>query len=187
MTTLITYASRSGSTAEIAEAIGKTLTQQGLSVDVRSTTDVTDVAYYQSVIVGSAVRQQKWLPEAMQFLNVYQKELAQKPVATFEVCMALATKNPARYRRALQTASAWMAPARNLVNPVSEGYFAGVLDLKKIKELRFRIALGAMVRLGLFPEGDHRDWDSIHNWAKVLPAQLAAETAVTLSGAVTRS
>ena len=31
---LITYASRSGSTAEIAEAIGKTLIQNGLSVEV---------------------------------------------------------------------------------------------------------------------------------------------------------
>ena len=92
--------------------------------------------------------------------------------------MALATQNPARYQRALQTAAAWMAPARQLVNPVSEGYFAGVLDLKKIKELRFRIALGAMVRLGLFPEGDHRDWDAIREWANALPAKLLAQTTV---------
>lgn len=98
--------------------------------------------------------------------------------------MALATKNPARHKQAVQTASAWMAPARNLVHPVSEGYFAGVLELKKIKELHFRIALGAMVRLGLFTEGDHRDWDAIHEWASALPALLIAETATTLSGAV---
>lgn len=184
MTILITYASRSGSTAEIAEAIGETLTQQGLSVDVRPMTQVTSVAQYQAVIAGSAVRQQQWLPEAMQFLEAHQRELAQKPVATFEVCMALATKKPARYTGALQTASAWMEPARQLVNPVSEGYFAGVLELKKIKELRFRIALGAMVRLGLFPEGDHRDWDAIGKWASALPALLFAETATTLSDAV---
>jgi menaquinone-dependent protoporphyrinogen oxidase len=180
MTVLVTYASRSGSTAEIAQAIGETLTQQGLSVDVRPMTQVTSVAQYQAVIAGSAVRQQQWLPEAMQFLEAHQGELAQKPVATFEVCMALATKNPARYTRALQTASAWMEPARQLVTPVSEGYFAGVLELKNIKELRFRIALGAMVRFGLFPEGDHRDWNAIRNWANTLPAKLLTQTARTL-------
>ena len=55
-----------------------------------------------------------------------------------------------------------------------------LLELKKIKELRFRIALGAMVRLGLFPEGDHRDWDAIDNWANTLPAKLLTQTAKTL-------
>jgi len=177
MTILITYASRSGSTAEIAEAIGETLTQQGLSVDVHPMSQVTDVASYQAVVAGSAVRQQAWLPEAMKFLQAHQHELAHKPVALFEVCMALATQNPVRYQRALQTASAWMEPARQLVNPVSEGYFAGVLELKNIQELRFRIALGAMVRLGMFSEGDHRDWDAIHEWAAALPAKLQAQTA----------
>lgn len=180
MTILVTYASRSGSTAEIAEAIGETLTQQGLSVDVRPMTQVTSVAQYQAVVAGSAVRQQAWLPEAMQFLETHQRELVRKPVATFLVCMALATKNPTRYQNGLRAASAWMAPARRLVNPVTEGYFAGVLEMKKIKELHFRIVLGAMVRLGLFPEGDHRDWDAIDRWANTLPAKLLTQTAKIL-------
>lgn len=180
MTILVTYASRSGSTAEIAEAIGGTFTEHGILVDVRPMTEVTGVAQYQAVVAGSAVRQQQWLPEAMQFLETHQPELVRKPVATFLVCMALATKNPTRYQNGLRAASAWMAPARQLVNPVSEGYFAGVLELKNIKELRFRIALGAMVRLGLFPEGDHRDWDAIDNWANTLPAKLLTQAARTL-------
>ncbi|MEQ8673424.1 MAG: flavodoxin domain-containing protein [Aggregatilineales bacterium] len=180
MTILLTYASRSGSTAEIAEAIGGTFTEHDISVDARPMTEVTGVAQYQAVVAGSAVRQQQWLPEAMQFLETHQRELVRKPVATFLVCMALATKNPTRYQNGLRAASAWMAPARQLVNPVSEGYFAGVLELKKIKELRFRIALGAMVRLGLFPEGDHRDWDAIDNWANTLPAKLMTQTAKIL-------
>lgn len=180
MTILVTYASRSGSTAEIAEAIGGTFTEHGILVDVRLMTEVTGVAQYQAVVAGSAVRQQQWLPEAMQFLETHQPELVRKPVATFLVCIALATKNPTRYQNGLRAASAWMAPAHQLVNPVSEGYFAGVLELKKIKELRFRIALGAMVRLGLFPEGDHRDWDAIDNWANTLPAKLLTQAAQIL-------
>lgn len=184
MTILVSYASRSGSTVEIAEAIGENLTKRGLAVDVRPMVEVTAVAPYQAVVAGSAVRQERWLPEAIHFLEMHQRDLSQKPVATFLVCMALATKNPTRYQNGLRAASAWMAPVRQLVNPVSEGYFAGVLDLKKIEELRFRIALGAMVRLGLFSEGDHRDWDAIGKWANALPPRLITETMTTLSGAV---
>lgn len=183
MTLLVTYASRGGSTAEIAQAVGETLTQQGIPVDVRPMAEVTDVAHYQAVIAGSAVWQQRWLPEAMHFLETHQSDLVRKPVATFLVCMALATRNPTRYQNGLRAASAWMAPARNLIHPVSEGYFAGVLELKKIKELRFRVLLGALVRLGLFPEGDHRDWDAIHDWAGALPPLLTTEVTTSLSGA----
>ena len=108
MTILVTYASRSGSTAEIAEAIGGTFTEHGILVDVRPMTEVTGVAQYQAVVAGSAVRQQQWLPEAMQFLETHQPELVRKPVATFLVCMALATKNPTRWAfYATQTTRRW--------------------------------------------------------------------------------
>lgn len=184
MNILVAYASRSGSTTEIAQAIGETLTQRGIAVDVLPMTQVDHLSPYTAVIAGSAVWQQRWLPEAMHFLETHRRELTQKPVATFLVCMALATKNPSRYQHGLRAAFAWMAPARNLVHPVSEGYFAGVLELKKINALHFRIALGMMVRLGLFTEGDHRDWDAIGKWADALPTLLITETTTTLSDAV---
>lgn len=172
MTILVTFASRNGSTVGIAEAVGKTIRKQGIAVDVRPMSDVDDVTTYQAIILGSAIRQEKWLPEAMQFIHKHQAELEQKPVATFLVCMALATDNATRYERGLQSAKAWMRPVRELVQPVSEGYFAGALNLGKIKELHFRIVLSTLVMLGIFPKGDHRDWDAINQWADGLPSQL---------------
>lgn len=172
MAILVTYASRSGSTVGIAEAVGETLRKQGLAVDVRPMSDVEDVRPYQAIVLGSAIRQEKWLPEAMQFIHNHQVELEQKPVATFLVCMALATQNASRYASGLQSARAWMRPVRELVQPVSEGYFAGALNLGKIKELHFRIVLSVLVMIRLFPTGDHRDWDAIKQWAEGLPAQL---------------
>src|SRR5688572_9137285 len=41
---LVTYASRAGSTAEVAEAIGKTLTEGGAQVDVIPMQDVNDLS-----------------------------------------------------------------------------------------------------------------------------------------------
>lgn len=175
MTILVTYASRSGSTVGIAEAVGKTLRQQGITVDVRPMSEVEDVAAYQAIVLGSAVRQEKWLPEAMQFIQRHQVELEQKPVATFLVCMALATKNSKRYENGLQQAKEWMRPVRELVHPLSEGYFAGALNLGKIKEPHFRIALSLLVMLGLFQKGDHRDWDAIEQWANSLVPHIKEE------------
>lgn len=172
MTILVTYASRSGSTVGIAKAIGETLRKQGIAVDVKPMSEVDDVASYQAIVLGSAIRQEKWLPEAMQFIQKHQVELEHKPVATFLVCMALATKNATRYESGLQSAKKWMRPVRELVQPVSEGYFAGALNLSKIKELHFRIVLSAMVMIGLFPTGDHRNWDAIEQWAEGLSTQL---------------
>src|SRR5512139_4097072 len=90
---LVTYASRAGSTAGVAEAIGQTLTESGAQVDVRPMQDVTDLAPYRAVVAGSAVQDRQWLPEAMQFVRTHRAELNQKPFAAFMVCMTMATKN----------------------------------------------------------------------------------------------
>ena len=166
---LVTYASRTGSTAEVAEAIGKTLTESGALVDVVPMKDVKDLASYRAVVAGSAIRGGKWLPEAMQFMHTHRVALTQKPFAAFMVCITLAMPGGEKYR---QNVSAWLEPVRSLVNPVSEGLFAGVLDFTKkpvtFGMLRMRLA----VALGIFPKDDHRDWNAIHLWAKSLSPLL---------------
>src|SRR5690349_16479148 len=95
---LITYASRAGSTAGVAEAIGKTFAEQGIEVDVCPMQEVQDLSPYRAVVVGSAIRGCKWLPEAMQFVQSHQTELAQKPFAVFQVCITLAMPHAEKYR-----------------------------------------------------------------------------------------
>jgi menaquinone-dependent protoporphyrinogen oxidase len=160
---LVTYASRGGSTAGVAEAIGKALVEGGAQVEVLPMKEVVDLNPYRAVAAGSAIRGAKWLPEAMQFLSTNQAALSQKPFAAFMVCITLAMPAAEKYREGLKD---WMAPVRNLVRPVSEGYFAGALDFNKLPfdfgSLRMRMA----VAFGIFPKGDHRDWNAIKNWAE---------------------
>ncbi len=52
---LVAFASRSGSTAGIAQAIAAVLQGAGLSVDSRPAGDVTDVTPYTAVVLGSGV------------------------------------------------------------------------------------------------------------------------------------
>src|SRR5512137_1649732 len=120
-TILVTYASRAGSTAGVAEAIGKTLAEGNAQVDVRCMQDVKDLSPYRAVVAGSAIQGKRWLPEAMQFLRAHQTELSRKPFAAFLVCMTLAMRNGENYRPFV---AEFLAPVRTLVKTVSEGCFA---------------------------------------------------------------
>jgi menaquinone-dependent protoporphyrinogen oxidase len=167
---LVAYASRTGSTVDVAEAIGKTLSESGAEVDVRPIQEIQDLSPYQSVVLGSAIQDGKWLPEAMQFLKVHQAELQQKPFAAFLVCMTMAMKNES-YRQGVM---AWLAPVRALVKPLREGYFAGVLDISKVPSFSQRFMFRLSVMMGVWTEGDHRDWQAIRDWAEDLKPVLNA-------------
>ena len=59
--------------------------------------------------------------------------------------------------------------------PESEAFFAGALNLSKIKSLPFQILGRFGILIGFWKEGDYRDWDAIRGWANSLPEQLLAE------------
>jgi menaquinone-dependent protoporphyrinogen oxidase len=160
---LVTYASRTGSTAGVAEAIGKTLVERGEQVDVLPMDKVNYLAQYKAVVAGSAIQDKQWLPEAMQFIQSHQAELNQKNFAAFLVCMTLAMRNAEKYR---QNVSEWLQPVRKRVKPVSEGLFAGALTISKVPTFRDRLMFRLSVLFGVWSEGDHRDWDAIRSWAE---------------------
>ena len=165
---LVTYASRTGTTAGVAEAVGNTLESSGLPVDVLPVSAVQDVTPYRAVVAGSAIQGKQWLPEAMQFVETHQTALRRKPFAAFLVCMTLAMKK-GDYRSEV---AAWMQPIRALAPTVSEGLFAGALDISKVPIWRDRMMFRISVAMGVWSEGDHRDADAIRAWAESLPPLL---------------
>jgi menaquinone-dependent protoporphyrinogen oxidase len=168
---LVTYATCTGSTAGVAEAIGKSLASSagGALVEVLPMQAVKELGSYQAVVAGSAIHSNKWLPEAMQFVQANQEELRSKPFAIFLVCMTLAMRNAEKYRPFVAD---YMAPVRALVQPVSQGLFAGALDIRKIPTASDRFKFRLSVLFGVWKEGDHRDWEAIRAWAKSLRPQL---------------
>lgn len=167
---LVTYASRTGSTAEIAAAICKTLTQNGEEADLLPIENVHDLSSYHAVIIGSPIRKSQWLPEAMQFLQDHRAELARKRVATFTVCITIAMSNAERYRDAVRQ---WISPVRALAKPIREGLFAGRLDFSKLPWTLDTLLFRLTVAFGILPKGDHRDWNAVHAWAQdLLPLLL---------------
>ena len=161
---LVTYASRAGSTQAVAQAIGETLTLAGAKVDVLSVREAIDLAPYQAVVAGSAIQGGKWLPEAMRFVEMNQSTLALRPFAAFLVCMSLATSDG---EDRLRVAS-WLAPVRARVRPVSEGLFAGALNIRRARPAGTRHKTHPSLFIGAWPEGDYRDWGAINLWAQRL-------------------
>lgn len=79
--------------------------------------------------------------------------------------MTLAMKNAEQYRGFV---SDFLQPVRALVRPVSEGLFAGGLDIRKIPSASERFKFRLSVLFGAWKEGDHRNWDAIRAWAESL-------------------
>lgn len=168
-TILVTYASRGGSTGGVAEAIGASLAENGVQVDVRRMSEVNDLTPYSAVVVGSAIRGGKWLPEAMEFIRAHRDTLRRKPFAAFLVCITLAMPQAADYQ---QFVSGFMKDVRILVRPVSEGTFAGALDYSKVPLIPEGLQLRILSAASHTSPGDYRDWKAIRAWAVQLPRVL---------------
>ena len=100
--------------------------------------EVMDLSPYRAVIVGSAVRYGKWLPEAVDFVAKNQAALVKVPAAFFLVSGFLKENTPEMRAKV----SAFLNPVRKILQPGKEGLFAGKTG-----------------------KGDWRNWDQIRAWA----------------------
>ena len=66
---LLAYASRYGSTQEVAETIAAALREAGLEVELQPMRDVRRLEPYDAVVLGAAIYNAKWHPDAHQFLS----------------------------------------------------------------------------------------------------------------------
>ncbi len=162
---LIAYASKCGSTGEVATAIGKTLAQNGARVDVLPLQKVTDLPGYQVVFVGSAIRVAKWLPEAADFVRENRTLLQRVPTAYFTVCATMIEDTPANRAKA----AGFIEPVRTVLTPAAEGYFAGKVDPQRLSFID-----NTMLKIKGVPVGDFRNWDKIRDWASSTYAQICA-------------
>lgn len=157
---LIAYASRCGSTAEVAEAIGQVLREAGAVVDVRPVKDVHDLGPYRGVMIGSAVRMGKLLPEALRFAKGHQDDLRRmKATAYFVVCATIIEDTPQNREQA----ATFPRPLCEIRQPVSVGLFAGRVDPSKM-EFPWNLMCRLFMK-GTMAPGDGRDWDAIRAWA----------------------
>lgn len=163
---LVAYASKYGSTAEIAEAIGQAMQEAGLDVDVLSADAVGDLAAYRAVVLGSAVYAGMWRKEAVKFLESQEAELAQLPVWLF-------SSGPTGEGDPVELLDGWRLPEAQQViadriSPRDIVVFHGNIDPEKLN-----LGEKLIVKAVKGRSGDSRDWDAIRNWASHVASALS--------------
>jgi len=159
---LVAYATRHGSTGEIAEAIGETLRAAGLAVDVRRipSPEPLDLSPYRAIILGSAVYMNHWQKEALDFLRRHQPALRERPVWLFSSGPLDHSAGPAGppAPKAVQELAARLGVRGHVT-------FGGRLDPEKfgfVERLMIRDARA----------GDWRDFEGIRAWAESIARAL---------------
>jgi len=161
---LVAYSSRLGSTAEIAACIGRVLSEAGAAVDVKAIDQVDGLEGYSRVVVGSAIRYDRWLSDAREFVTAHRQALSDVPVALFFTCLAMAKPEGAAKAASYAKGLCKLLPG---ANEAEVGRFAGVLSFSKAPRLT-RMALRVISWVTGVEEGDHRDWDAIRAWSEGL-------------------
>lgn len=161
---LVAYASRTGTTHEIAEAIGRELRSAGTGVDVAGLREVASVAAYTAVVMGSPIYMGKIEGEVGKFVARHRDALAKVPVAVFAVGLPSEQKGGTREEGAEK-----MRAAVEPVKPVAATMFAGRLDSARLSFIQ-----RTMIGFVKAPTGDFRDWDEIAAWARSLVPLLSS-------------
>jgi len=184
--TLIVYGTRYGATASTSEEIAKVLRGEGFEVKVADAKKekIKDIDEFDLVVVGSGIKMGKWVAEPEQFLQKFQKELAQKKVAIFVSSAAQAIlEHEGKTAEAEKTRREYLEEkaAKHSLRPIALGLFGGVWDYNKMGFF-FRRTMSAfkqVIEAAGFKETepevyDTRDGQAIRSWAEEI-AQKARE------------
>ncbi len=157
---LVAYATRYGSTQEVAEAVASELREAGVEVEIRPLREVKSLDDYRAIVVGAALYMYKWHKDAIRFLEQHQNELIGRPVAVF----ALGPVN--------EVEKEWDEARGQLdkelerfpwLRPVEVKLFGGRFDPEALK-FPWNVVPG----LKKLPTNDIRDWTAIRAWGRDL-------------------
>ncbi|MFI5696451.1 flavodoxin domain-containing protein [Kribbella sp. NPDC051586] len=154
---LVAYATKMGSTASIAAAIGSELRDAGCEVDVHELGAVQAVSPYDAVVLGSAIYRRRWLPEAVRFLRRHERQLSARPLWLFHSGPLGAARNqdqtvPSDVARLVRLIGA-AAPVKTLAGELQADAVTHHRDLERLV-------------------GDSRNWQEIRAWSREIAAAL---------------
>ncbi len=157
---LVAYATKHGSTREVAADVARVLRQARLDVEIAPAREVKSLGRFSAVVLGGALYMGRWHKHARRLLERRRAELAALPVAVF--ALGPGSTKPEDIERARGELEKALAAAPE-VKPVSTAIFGGVIDPAKL-----RFPFNKMNAV------DARDWQAIQAWAEAVAHELAA-------------
>jgi menaquinone-dependent protoporphyrinogen oxidase len=165
MNVLVAYASKRGSTEEIARAVAETLRDGGLDVECLRTSDVGDLDRYDAVVLGSAVYMRRWRGDARRFLRKHARALARRP---FWIFSSGPVGQPG------EDNLAWLEPQKIIAQAERLGVIEHVVFGGRVPAEPHGPMERAMVQNCPPEYRDRRDWVEIRAWAARVALELRA-------------
>jgi menaquinone-dependent protoporphyrinogen oxidase len=160
---LVAFATKHGSTAEIAERIAVTLRAAGCDARVVDADEVHELSGYRAVVLGSAIYMQRLRGSARHFARKHRGALREMPVWIFTSGPLDSGDEDREFPEPRGAASlAERLGARGHV------MFGGRLPLDPHNALE-----RAMVHWSPPGRRDARDWDAVDAWARSIADELA--------------
>jgi len=190
---LVVYATKHGSTAQVAETVAEELRAAGCEAEARAVGDAATTAGFDAVVVGGPMIL-GWHKDALKYVKARREALGAVPVAYFITAASLTedgagtvdgvpvykdpwlVKKPGNpdklgYRQRYALPSHYLGDVLKATAPVRPrqvAFFGGSIDLTKMHLFE---KLFVMLVIGATP-GDGRHWDAVREWARGLPAVL---------------
>ena len=162
---LVGYATRYGSTQEVAETVATTLRECELAVDIQPLREVRTLAGYSAVVLGAPLFMFHWHKDALQFLSRHQKALLERPVAVFVLGPVHDPYDTQEWQHSHVQLDKELSKFP-WFKPIALELFGGKYDPAKLRPPINWLA-------GKEPASDLRDWTAIRLWASDLAAKIA--------------
>jgi menaquinone-dependent protoporphyrinogen oxidase len=156
---LVAYATRYGSTQEVAETVAATFRECGLAVDIQPMQEVRTLDQYRAVVLGAPLYMFHWHKDARHFLSRHRQALSGRPVAIF--ALGPINNEEKEFQGSREQLDKELAKFPWL-KPLALEIFGGKFDPAK---LRFPYNMPALKKM---PASDIRDWTAIRAWANTL-------------------
>jgi menaquinone-dependent protoporphyrinogen oxidase len=166
---LVAYATRGGSTREVADAVAATLRTQGFKAEVRPVESIDSILPYSAVVLGAPIYYGHWHKDMLRFLSQHTVALITRPVAIFALGPL---QHDAEEMKAARTVIDKALVQFEWLTPVAGEVFVGKYDpstMNPFERLLLKLP-GSPVRK--LSTTDQRDWAAIRTWAESLASTL---------------
>ena len=161
---LIVYASKRGSTEQVARGIGEVLRKHGLTTAIEPAGKVRDLSGFRAVVVGGSLYMGRWHHDSRAFLRRHRRTLERLPFAVFALGPGKDTPEDYASSRGQLEHALERLPE---IQPAATAIFGGVIDPEKLH-----------FPFNRMPQVDLRDWSEIRAWAAELPTELELDPVV---------
>ena len=165
---LVAYATRYGSTKEVAETVAATLEEQGLEVEVKATGEVRSLDGFGAVVLGTPLYMGALHKDVRALLERQHAALEQTPLALFALGPISAADGVEGSRKQLDAALAKLP----WLSPVATEVFVGAYDPTRLGFKDKMVAALPASPLHGEPAHDERDWEAIRGWARAMSGRL---------------